>query len=94
MPNNFLFFKIKLQSNVVQQVFGIANNILSESQDSFVPIRTYKVVPISSRLGVIEFLPNITTYKSMAAKTTIDLRKLKSQISNSKDFQVHLGPGT
>jgi len=50
-----------------QQVFGIANSILNQSDERFSLIRTYKVVPISSRLGIIECLPNITTYKSLVS---------------------------
>ena len=52
----------------LRQVFEIANSILGSSDERFSLIRTYKVVPISSRLGVIEFLPNTTTYKSLACK--------------------------
>lgn len=43
----------------------MANDILSDREERLNPVRTYKVVPISSRLGVLEFLSDTTTYKTL-----------------------------
>ena len=31
------------------------------------PLRTYSVIPLSKKLGIIEFIPETTTYKTLAA---------------------------
>jgi len=93
MGNSFYFLSNDFKRF---QVFGIANSILGDSDDRFLPIRTYKVVPISSRLGVIEFLPNTATYKSMAlldrAKDEERLRKMhrptKLVVESFDEFKV------
>jgi len=52
-------------NQIFLQAFGVANDILSDREERLLPIRTYKVVPFSTRLGLIEFLADTTTYKDL-----------------------------
>ena len=56
------------QDQRIQQVFDLCNRVLRNSgHQDFRPIRTYSVVPFSSRLGIIGFVPETTTYKILAS---------------------------
>lgn len=53
------------QDAVMQQVFGAMNRLLEvepKTNDRHLHIRTYKVVPLSQRSGVIEWCENTHTF--------------------------------
>ena len=60
------------QDERIQQVFKLCNQLLvnSECRD-LRPVRTYSVIPFSPKLGVIQFVPETTTYKSLASSSSI-----------------------
>ena len=65
------------QDERIQQVFEICNELLSNSNSrDFRPLRTYPVVPFSGKLGIIGFVSQTTTYKSLATSP-----KLKTTLS-------------
>ena len=73
-------------------MFDLCNKLLSDTgYRDFRPVRTYSVVPFSGRLGVIGFVPQTTTYKSLAAspklKTTLlKYSKMGCYVKTTDDF--------
>ena len=56
------------QDERIQQVYSLCNKLLASTEYRDIrPLRTYSVVPLSKKLGIIEFIPKTTTYKSLAA---------------------------
>jgi DNA-dependent protein kinase catalytic subunit len=59
------------QDQRIQQLFCQMNGILNsdgECKRRELKIRTYRVVPMTTRLGLIEFLPNVTGLKDFVGK--------------------------
>ncbi|KAL5275475.1 ATM family protein [Megaselia abdita] len=78
------------QDAVMQQVFGVVNNLLKSNRDtsqSKMLIRTYKIVPLSKRTGVLEWcndtIPFGNYLKSAYGKyqSNVDLNKFRKEVN-------------
>ena len=66
------------QDERIQQVFNLCDKLLTNSDcRDLRSMRTYSVIPFSKKLGLIEFVPNTTTYKMLAASS-----KMKDALPN------------
>ncbi|CAJ0928274.1 unnamed protein product, partial [Mesorhabditis belari] len=52
------------QDSLVEQLFSVVNTILATDKDPQ-PLRTYKVMPLSEKTGIIEFCMGTTSMKSL-----------------------------
>ncbi|XP_060788690.1 DNA-dependent protein kinase catalytic subunit-like isoform X1 [Neoarius graeffei] len=73
------------QDQRIEQLFGVMNIILSQdtacSQRSLM-LRTYQVVPITSRIGLIEWMENTCTLKDFLASKTTDKEQKNIMVPN------------
>lgn len=83
------------QDAVMQQVFGILNNLLKsdrEAQKRQLRVRTYAVIPLGPRYGLLEFVGNtrplhsplMATHKTYRRKGDITPHEARLRISNSE----------
>ncbi|XP_060730052.1 DNA-dependent protein kinase catalytic subunit isoform X1 [Tachysurus vachellii] len=76
------------QDQRIEQLFGVMNILLSQdtacSQRSLT-LRTYQVVPITSRIGLIEWMENTCTLKDFLASKTTE----KEQRNTAMPHQIY-----
>ncbi|KAF6761729.1 hypothetical protein DFP72DRAFT_879464 [Ephemerocybe angulata] len=67
---------------VMEQVFELVNRVLSADRETTrrsLQVRGYKVVPLGTQAGVLEFVPNTTPLRDWLLKGHTDYPKLRSE---------------
>ncbi|XP_071815133.1 DNA-dependent protein kinase catalytic subunit-like [Apostichopus japonicus] len=83
----------------IEQLFCIMNDIMAEDtacSSRELNLTTYQVTPMTSRLGLIEFVPNTTTWGAFLKVKSLDKAKLEAygnwvqKFRTKKDEKIHL----
>ncbi|PIK41530.1 putative DNA-dependent protein kinase catalytic subunit [Apostichopus japonicus] len=83
----------------IEQLFCIMNDIMAEDtacSSRELNLTTYQVTPMTSRLGLIEFVPNTTTWGAFLKVKSLDKSKLEAygnwvqKFRTKKDEKIHL----
>lgn len=77
----------------VQQLFAIMNTIFKEDpscENRDLNIKTFKVVPVSNRLGIFEWVDNTEPLKALISKEHMNLEN-GADIHESRAYNQRLG---
>jgi ataxia telangiectasia mutated family protein len=68
----------------VQQIFVLTSKLLAKI-NPLLAIRNYKVIPITSTIGLIEFIENAISIQDYLLKAYKKYREIKKKKSGSKN---------
>ena len=68
------------QDERIQQIFSISSRMFEK------PMVTYKVIPIDPNVGLLEFVPDTRTLKSVISSINDKIHNIKFGVDDEKDF--------